>query len=54
MALREDRRASEIAHVMASIDRAPDGDRLVIADLDADGRWLSVPVPHAVVLDEHR
>ena len=40
--------------VMASIDEDPEGERLVIADVTADGTWLSVPADAAATLTEWR
>lgn len=42
--------------VMASIDAEGDGDgpRLVIADITADGTWLSAPAAAAASLSEWR
>ena len=40
--------------VMASIDPDADGDRLVIADVTADGTWLSVREAVAASLSEWR
>ena len=42
------------AEVMASIDDEGDGSRLVIADVSADGTWLSVPAEAAATLVEWR
>ena len=42
------------AEVMASIDGDGDGSRLVIADVSADGTWLSVPADAAATLAEWR
>lgn len=54
IAPREGGRVSGDAPVMASIDRRPDGDYLVIADISRDGRWLAVPVADGLVLEERR
>lgn len=40
--------------VMASIDRRPDGDFLIIADISRDGCWLSVPRADGLDLTEYR
>ena len=45
---------SDGAEVMASIDGEGEGSRLVIADVTADGTWLSVPEESAAPLDEWR
>lgn len=50
---REGGRMVEQAIIMASIDRRPDGDYLVIADIACDGRWLSVPLADGIELVEH-
>lgn len=51
---RENDRMEQTATVMASIDRRPDGDYLIIADLSDDGGWLSVPLSDGLVLPDHR
>lgn len=51
---RENGRASSAGHVMASIDRRPEGEYLIIADISRDGRWLAVPVDEGFVLPDHR
>lgn len=47
---------SGVPEVMASIDADGDGDgpRLVIADITADGTWLSAPEAAAASLSEWR
>lgn len=54
MTPRKGGRVAADAVVMASIDRGPDGDYLVIADISRDGQWLSVPLAEGLVLAEHR
>lgn len=45
---------SDGPEVMASIDAGGDAPRLVIADITADGTWLSVPEAVAASLSEWR
>ena len=45
---------SGVPEVMASIDAGGDGPRLVIADISAEGTWLSVSEAAAASLDEWR
>lgn len=46
--------SADVPEVMASIDADGDGSRLVIADVTADGTWLSVPEDAAATLTEWR
>lgn len=39
--------AGESSEVMASVDDADDRETLIIADVTAEGAWLSVPVADA-------
>lgn len=49
---REGGRMVQQGIIMASIDRRPDGDYLIIADIARDGRWLSVPLVDGIELAE--
>lgn len=50
----EDGQPAEPPVVMASIDRRPEGDFLVIADISRDGRWLAVPLTAGLEIADHR
>lgn len=42
------------SEVMASIDDAPDGERVVIADVTTDDAWLAMPLHDAPSLSDWR
>lgn len=42
------------ADVVASVDRSADEPLFVIADVTAEGVWITTPMADAVTLDAHR